>query len=165
MTAQDGVTAKTYTVTITRLLPSNADLSGLSLSSGTLSPSFNANMGSYTASVPNGTSTITVTPTLADPAAVVTVNGTPVASGSASAAIPLTVGANTITTVTTAQDGTTTKTYAVTVTRLLPSNADLSGLSLSSGTLSLSFSRRNGRLYGGGRQQRHVDHGNADACG
>ncbi|WP_162252470.1 cadherin-like beta sandwich domain-containing protein, partial [Rhizobium sp. Root1334] len=78
---------------------------------------------------------------VADPAATVTVNGATVVSGSASGAIALAVGTNTITTVATAQDGATAKTYTVTVTRAAPvsANADLSGLSLSSGTLSPSF--------------------------
>jgi hypothetical protein len=50
----------------------------------------------------------------------VTVNGAAVISGSASGAIALAVGPNTITTVVTAQDGTTTKTYTATVTRAAP---------------------------------------------
>src|SRR5690606_34014361 len=49
--------------------------------------------------------------------ATITVNGTAVTSGNASGAIALNVGSNTITTVVTAQDGTTTKTYTVTVNR------------------------------------------------
>ncbi|WP_156393931.1 putative Ig domain-containing protein, partial [Rhizobium sp. Root1334] len=61
-----------------------------------------------------------LTPMVADPAATVTVNGATVVSGSASGAIALAVGTNTITTVATAQDGTTAKTYTVTVTRALP---------------------------------------------
>ncbi|WP_162260362.1 cadherin-like beta sandwich domain-containing protein, partial [Rhizobium sp. Root73] len=139
VTAEDGLTTKTYTVDISRAPSTNAGLGSLYLSRGSLSPSFNVGTASYTASVPNGTSTITVTLATADPTATVTINGTIVTSGSASAAIPLIVGSNTITIVTTAQDGTTTKTYTVAVTRLLASNADLSGLSLSSGTLSPSF--------------------------
>ncbi len=118
VTAQDGVTTKTYTVTVTRAAPStNANLSGLVLSSGTLSPAFTAGTLTYTASVGNGVVSLTVTPTIADATATVTVNGTAVASGSASGAIALVVGDNTVTTVVTAQDGSTTRTYTVTVTR------------------------------------------------
>jgi uncharacterized delta-60 repeat protein len=99
-------------------LPStNTNLSGLSLSTGTLSPVFASGTTSYTASVPYGTSSLTVAPTAAQANATITVNATPVASGSASGAIALAVGANTITTIVTAQDGVTTKTYTVTVTR------------------------------------------------
>ncbi|MBP2550124.1 hypothetical protein J2858_003057, partial [Neorhizobium galegae] len=123
--------------------PASTDvtLSALSLSSGTLSPSFAASTVSYTASVPNTTTSITVTPTVTDANATVTVNNVPVTSGTASGSISLSVGTNTITTVVTAEDGSTTKTYTVVVTRAAPASTDatLSALSLSSGILSPSF--------------------------
>jgi gliding motility-associated-like protein len=137
-TAQDGVTTKTYTVTVTRAPSSIANLSSIQLSSGTLSPVFAVATTSYTASVSNATTSITVTPTTGDPTATVTVNGTAVTSGTASAAIPLTVGPNAITLIGTAQDGVTTKTYTVTVTRI-SNNAKLAWIKLSSGTLSPGF--------------------------
>ena len=99
-------------------LSANADLSGLTLSSGTLSPAFAASTTSYAASVGNATTSVTVTPTVSDATATVTVNGTAVTSGNASGSISLNVGANTITTVVTAQDGTTASTYIITVSRL-----------------------------------------------
>jgi len=137
VTAQDGVSTKTYSVTVTRT-STVSTLSGLALSAGTLSPTFAAASTNYTASVPNTNSAITVTPTLADATATVTVNGTNVASGAASGPILLAVGTNTITTVVTAQDGTSTTRYTVKVTRI--SNiCTLSGLTLSSGTLSPTF--------------------------
>ena len=136
--AEDGLTTKTYTIIVNRLKSSNANLSQLSLSSGTLSPTFAPNTMNYTANASQ--SAITVTPTLADPMAAVEVNGTAVANGAASHSIPLAVGSNVITVDVTAQDGTTTKTYTITVTRSISTNADLSGLTLSSGTLSPSFS-------------------------
>lgn len=137
-TAQDG-TMRTYTVTVTRAASANADLSALSLSSGTLSPAFASGTSSYTASVSNATTSLTLTPTVADASASVTVNGLATTSGNASGAIALAVGSNTITTVVTAQNGGTTKTYTVTVTRAASSNANLSALSSSSGTLSPPF--------------------------
>jgi hypothetical protein len=141
VTAQDGITKKTYTVVVTRAGSSNADLSNLVLSAGTLSPAFASATLSYTASVANTVASITVTPTEADTTATTTVNGTAVNSGTASGPIALAVGANTITTVVTAQDGTTTKTYTVVVTRAAAasSNANLSNLVLSAGTLSPAF--------------------------
>ena len=139
VTAQDGTTTKTYTVTVTRAASSNADLSALSLSSGTLAPAFASATTGYTASVGNATTSLTVTPTVSAGASSVTVNGVAVTSGNASGAIALNVGSNTITTVVTAQDGITTKTYTVTVTRAASSNADLSALGLSSGTLAPAF--------------------------
>jgi hypothetical protein len=95
----------------------NANLSNLVLSAGAIVPAFDPNTTSYTLSVPASTSSTTVTPTAADVNATITVNGTPVPSGTASGSIALNVGPNTITTVVTAQDGVTTKTYTVTVTR------------------------------------------------
>ena len=99
-------------------ISSDATLSNLVLSSGTLNPAFASATTTYTASVANSVSSITVTPTANEANATITVNGVPVTSGSASGAIALSEGSNnTITTVVTAQDGTTTKTYTVTVTR------------------------------------------------
>ncbi|PWK13487.1 cadherin-like beta sandwich domain-containing protein [Tumebacillus permanentifrigoris] len=139
VTAQDGVTQKTYTVTVTRAVAStNANLSSLTLSAGTLSPAFAAGTTSYTASVGNGVSSVAVTPTVADSTATVKVNGSAATSGSASA-IPLNVGSNTITVLVTAQDGSTTKSYTVTVTRAASVNANLSNLTISQGTLSPGF--------------------------
>ena len=139
VTAQDGTTMRTYTVTVTRAASSNANLSNLVLSSGTLSPSFDPAVTSYTASVPNSTTSITVTPTVQQPNATVKVNGVSVPSGTPSGPISLNVGSNVINVVVTAQDGTTMRTYTVTVTRAASSNANLSNLVLSSGTLSPSF--------------------------
>ena len=66
----------------------------------------------------NSVSSITATPTTSDANATVKVNGTAVTSGTASGAISLVEGVQTvITTIVTAQDGTTTKTYTVAVTR------------------------------------------------
>jgi hypothetical protein len=95
----------------------NASLNGLSLSQGTLSPAFAAATRAYAASVPHSVSSLTLTPTLADSTATVTVNGTPVASGNASGVISLAVGANVISVVATAEDGTTRTTTTITVTR------------------------------------------------
>ena len=104
---------------VAKLAPSSssADLSNLVLSSGTLNPAFTSATTSYAASVANGVTSITVTPTAADPGATIQVNGATVASGSASGGISLNLGANTIMTVVTAADGVTTKTYTVIVTR------------------------------------------------
>lgn len=112
-----GIGIDNFSITATAAVSSNADLSDLTLSTGILNPAFASATTSYTSSVGNGVTSITITPTVSESNASVTVNGTAVTSGTASAALPLIVGANTITTVVTAQDGTTTKTYTVTVTR------------------------------------------------
>lgn len=156
VTAGDG-TAATYTITVTRSAPAvsgtpvtsdtpvvlsgNNNLSGLTASSGTLSPAFAAATTGYAISVGYDTDSITVTPTVAESHATVKVNGAAVAGGSASGAISLSVGANSIPIAVTARNG-AVKTYTITVTRAaepLSDNANLSGLTFSYGILSPSF--------------------------
>jgi gliding motility-associated-like protein len=142
VTAQDGVTFTKYTLTITRSAAlKNAQLSALALSSGVLSPAFAPTTIGYTASEVNGVALITITPSTADVNATVTVNGVAVTSGSTSQNLPLVVGANTITVVVTAQDGTTKKTYTTTVTEAPSTNANLANIVLSNGVLSPAFSK------------------------
>ncbi len=85
----------------------------------------------YTTTASNATTSVTITPTTADATATVKVNGVTVMSGTASIGQPLNVGANTIPVVVTAQDGTTTRTYSVTVTRAQSPNARLTSIVLS----------------------------------
>ncbi|PJZ04257.1 autotransporter domain-containing protein [Pantoea rodasii] len=95
----------------------DATLSGLSLSSGTLSPSFSTSTSSYSASVDSSISSVTITPVVTESHATVTVDGTAVASGSASQPVILSSGSTTsISIVVTAQDG-TTRAYTLSVTR------------------------------------------------
>ncbi|NOV04752.1 S-layer homology domain-containing protein [Paenibacillus planticolens] len=132
-------TQNTYNLTVNRL-SNNADLSGLTLSGVALTPAFVSGTTAYTANVANGVSSTTVTPTVTESHARVTVNGTAVTSGGASGVISLNVGNNPITLVVTAQDG-TLKIYTVTITRAegLSNNADLSGLTLSGVALTPAF--------------------------
>lgn len=123
VTAADGKTASAYGVEVTQLAPptpplsSDATLSALAVDTVGLT-GFSPTTLSYPYSVANGVESITVTPTAGDAAgAAITVNGTPVASGSAFAVTPLQVGDNAVTIVVTAQDGTTTQTYTLTVTQ------------------------------------------------
>ncbi|CAJ2376879.1 MAG: cadherin-like beta sandwich domain-containing protein [Gammaproteobacteria bacterium] len=134
VTAQNGVAKKTYTLQVLRQ-SDNADLAGLALSGGAvLSPQFGAATTSYAATVAHNNSGVTVTPTLSDSSAAVTVAGAAVASGAASGEIALVVNVpKDILVVVTAQDGTTTKTYTVTVLR--SENTNLSALTLSGGAV------------------------------
>ena len=119
VTAEDGQTTRTYTVTVTRSAPPSTDatLSSLTLS-GVDFGTFSSDRASYTAQAANNVSQTTVTPTLSHPGAtyqvrrggVVDVDGT----------IALAVGSNVITVRVTAQDGSATRTYTVTVTRAAP---------------------------------------------
>ncbi|GHT24281.1 hypothetical protein AGMMS4957_17050 [Bacteroidia bacterium] len=134
VTAEDGTTKKTYTVTVNRAAPTlsnNANLSSLTVNQGTLSPNFNSGTIAYTVSVGNAVTSITLTATKAHAAASVSGDG----------AKSLNVGANTFPVVVTAEDG-TTKTYTVTVNRASPTlsnDATLSSLSVNQGTLTPSF--------------------------
>ncbi|MBP1989316.1 S-layer homology domain-containing protein [Paenibacillus eucommiae] len=114
---------------------SNADLSGLTLSSGAISPAFASETTAYTSSVANGVASLTVTGSLFHSNATMTVNGIPTESGQASGAINLSVGNNHITIVVTAQNG-TTKTYGITVTRAGSSSSSSSGDSSAGSTSS-----------------------------
>jgi gliding motility-associated-like protein len=101
----------------------DASLSALTISSGTLSSAFtSATTLGYTASVANSVSSITVTPTptQACSSIQVRVNGgsyVAVANATVSSPISLNVGANTIDVLSTTQDGANTTTYTITVTR------------------------------------------------
>jgi hypothetical protein len=118
VTAEDAATTRTYTVMVTRAAPStNANLSSLVPSVGALSPGFNSATTSYSINVGNSVSSIQFTATAADASATIEVNGTSLPSGQQSGPITLIVGANAVNVRVTAQDGTTTKTYSVTVNR------------------------------------------------
>ena len=97
----------------------NATLSGLTLSTGTLSPAFTSGKTTYTATVANTVATgYSVTPAKSDSnASVVQYLG---ATGTTPFNGNLGSGQNIIRTVVTAQDGTRTMTYTVTVTRINP---------------------------------------------
>lgn len=111
-----GGSLKTYSITITRALPSDADLTNLNLSKGTLTPAFAPDDTSYTASVANAVTSITITPIAGDAKAIIKIHGKTVKSGTASVALSLTVGVNTFNVIVKAQDG-TLKTYSITITR------------------------------------------------
>ena len=105
-----------------RLAAGNANLSNLVSSGGALVPAFDNATIAYTQSVANATTSITVTPTFADSNATATLslNGgtaTAIANGATSSPLTLNVGDNTVAITVTAQDGSTTKTYTLTVTR------------------------------------------------
>ena len=94
---------------------SDAKLSNLVVSLGTLTPAFSSVITTYTDSVDNSVTSITVTPTANQANATITVNGIAVKSRSMSGAISLNAGSNTIIVLVTAEDGTTTETYTISV--------------------------------------------------
>ena len=119
VTSADGMTIRSTTIdVVTRPLSNNANLSGLTISSGTPTPVFAVGTTDYTVDVGNAVDRVTVTPTTEHADATVTVNGTLVTSGSASSDIDLIEGeTTTIAVVVTAEDGTTKRTYTIGVFR------------------------------------------------
>lgn len=105
----------------------DATLSAMTISQGTLSPDFDSATTSYTATVTEDITTMTLTPTVTDANATVTVNTVGVASGNPSGDLALSYGDNTITVLVTAEDTTTTKTYTVVVTRPRPLSMEIVG--------------------------------------
>jgi uncharacterized repeat protein (TIGR02543 family) len=101
----------------------DAKLSALVLTQATLVGGFSPTTNTYTSSVVNSVDKVTVTPTVNQANATVQVkigsgDFATVVSGSASADLPLAVGANTILVKVTAHDETTVITYTITLTRL-----------------------------------------------
>ncbi|MFM9327320.1 cadherin-like beta sandwich domain-containing protein [Paenibacillus mesotrionivorans] len=121
-----------------------ADLSGLTLSAGTLDPAFDAATTEYEVALKDAAS-IQVTPEAKNSKATIKINGTAVESGTASAVIDTPAGETLITVKVTAQNGSTEKIYTIKVTNtktpapVKSSNANLSGLTLSAGTLDPAF--------------------------
>ena len=111
-----GLQPATWKVTqVTAPTPSNdATLSALTIGSQALTPSFAAATVSYTATTTNATNTVTAVPSDAGAEIHVLVNNTEIDNGTAAT---WQTGSNTVKVNVTAADGTTTKTYTVTVTK------------------------------------------------
>lgn len=108
-------------LSVSASVPTNiSTLSALSLSSGSLTPSFSSNNFTYSSTVPASVNSITVTPVATDALANIAVNDAPVTSGNASQSINLNTGTNTITVRVTAQNGITISNYNIQVTREAP---------------------------------------------
>lgn len=111
-----GLQPATWKVTqVTAPTPSDdATLSALTIGSQALTPTFAAATVSYTATTTNATNTITAVPSDAGAEIHVLVNNTEIDNGTAAT---WQTGSNTVKVNVTAADGTTTKTYTVTVTK------------------------------------------------
>ncbi len=106
VTAPNGQT-QSYSVNVIRAASNDASLSALSISAGTLTPGFAPTVTSYSVQVENDVTSVTVSGTPTHPGATVSVSG----------GANLQVGSNSITVSVTAQDGVTTSTYGLSVTR------------------------------------------------
>jgi len=101
----------------TPALSSDATLADLSISAENFDQIFQSNQTDYTATVSLLKSTTTVTAMTAHPNASVLVNGILVDSATKSGKFTLNHGGNAITVVVTAEDGVTTDTYSIEITR------------------------------------------------
>lgn len=121
VTAQNTAT-KTYKVTVTRKASSNAVLSSI-VTNPVAARVATTGPADYNSAitVEYSTSTISIAATPQDANATIKIKGVAVAAGAFSAPIPLGV-TTLINIVVLAQDGTTVKTYAITVNRKLPSS-------------------------------------------
>lgn len=122
-------------VTASCPVSSDANLSGLSFSPGHLFPTLSPGISHYEVRAPARNDTFIVTPTVANAHATVTVNGSVVASGTASSPINRRTGQNLVSIIVTAQDG-STKSYSLTAV----DDSCLAGLTINTGVLSPAFS-------------------------
>ncbi|MDG0792228.1 DUF4073 domain-containing protein [Cohnella ginsengisoli] len=116
------VGSKDFTTTAAPL-SDNAYLSNLIVNPGSLT--FDPNTETYTVNVPYGTTSIDVTPTVADSGATVTVHGDSTTSGSARTITLDADGSTLIDVMVTAADG-STKSYKITVNETAPLNSTIS---------------------------------------
>lgn len=100
------------------VLSSDATLSNLNISSGTMGPDFSSTVYDYDVVVNRMVNSIVVIPTTSHSAATLTVAGKRLVSGNTSSSIPLDFGNNSFTLMVTAEDGNTTRTYTLTIFRM-----------------------------------------------
>ena len=134
--SESGTNSRTYTVLLKRAdIAGNNSLQNLTVSPGAPPLAFNENTLGYSVSVPNGVSSVTVTASLQDPAATMTVNGQPGTSGQARTITLNPAGQSTNITILVKAQNQTEKPYSITVSRGVSNNSNLQSLTLSPGTL------------------------------
>ncbi len=127
----------TYTVTVTRLLSSDNNLSALTVTSGSLAPAFTSSTLDYTVNVATNITSVTVSATKSDPNAVI--SGDLPSQGQATIQLDGPGTNKVISVIVTAPNG-DSKAYRITVNRAAPSsNNNLSALSVTPGSLVPTF--------------------------
>lgn len=118
VTAPNG-SSRTYTVTVKRALPSSDDaVTDLRVTPGSLEPEFASETLSYRVTVENDVDSVTVSATKSDPNAVLSAFGSVIAPAGTSTgqiSIPLNGRRTEVELTITAQDGVTTRSYAITI--------------------------------------------------
>ncbi|RZM24829.1 MAG: hypothetical protein EOO88_21490, partial [Pedobacter sp.] len=117
VTAQDGITTKLYTINVKREGASIATASLALDTKAALTVTTGTGYRNFVTSINFSTTEIRVKPTLTDPNATVTVNGSLVASGEFSEPVTLNPDSTLINVLVTAQDGVSTKLYTINVKR------------------------------------------------
>lgn len=120
VTAPNG-TSKTYTITVKRAAPSSDDdLSGLTVSPGSLDPDFASGIPNYTVVVANDVDEMIIFATKSDPNAVMAAFGSVIAAAgtqTGQVSVPLKGRRTEVDITVTAQDRINTRTYTITVIR------------------------------------------------
>ena len=165
---QPFLTGTTRIIRLSQPASTEARLSALALSSGTLSPTFDRDTTSYTANGASG-SRITVTPTTVHSGATVEyldAADAALTDADTSSADTFEVDLGTDDTVikvkVTAEDGTTTRTYTVTVKGGQSGDTSLSALAVSPGTLDPAFDSGTTELQRERGQRRRARHRRGD---
>lgn len=110
--------SKTYVINVTRGYPkTNANLSSLIVSDGTMSPAFDPNTYLYSVKVDRSVEKVKVKFTAQNTTSKIKIGNLSYASGDESDYIPLNIGANLVKVVVTAPDGSTTATYSLSIIR------------------------------------------------
>lgn len=144
LTSQSG-SQSTYTITVNRaalVLAGNNDLSTLTVTSGTLVPDFAPSTLTYTVDVATEVASVTVSAAKADANAVMQIHSVTVPAGTVSGqdTIPLNgPGTDTSVSITMTAPNGSSKTYSLTIHRAASSNNNLSGLTVSVGSLAPAF--------------------------
>ncbi|MDF0676329.1 MAG: cadherin-like beta sandwich domain-containing protein [Nitrospira sp.] len=142
LTSQTGQES-TYTVTVTRLLSSDNNLSALTVEPGSLAPAFAAGTLSYTVNVATDVPSVTVSATKSDSNAVLSgsIADPGVGQATGQATIPLgRPGTSKVVSITVTAPNQSSKTYAITVERAAQaSNNNLQSLAVSPGSLTPAF--------------------------
>ncbi|MBK9308056.1 MAG: cadherin-like beta sandwich domain-containing protein [Nitrospira sp.] len=137
VTAPNG-NSKTYSITVNRAAPSNNNnLSALTVIPGSLTPTFDSALLTYTVQVPTNVNGVTVTATLQNANATMEINGQGTSSGQPRDIALGTPGSSTGINILVIAPSGVQKTYTVTVQRAASNDSRLSGLTLSSGPTTL----------------------------
>ena len=134
ITASNSIGSTSTVISIAVLVssPTDANLSSLTVGTGTLTPSFSPTTYSYTVEIPNSSIYETLTPTTDNNLEQLSTPGGALTSGFTTTAGPLAVGLNTVYFNVLAQDGATKNVYSVGITRDAPATNTINSITAAS---------------------------------